>query len=193
MMPEFAGLVDGMIRIGLTGSIGMGNVCGVGHVPPRWRSHFLLPMLKCINCRGREARWCRALKRASPDQPGPMGVDSAENSGRWSSANRRNSKRWSVSFIPAVYQSRKAFLQRHRARALVVLDIPLLFEKRRARHGAKQVDVTVVVSAPVWMQTKRVLARPGNVGRAVEAYPSPASARSCQAPAGGSCHSNGLP
>jgi dephospho-CoA kinase len=40
---------------------------------------------------------------------------------------------------------------------IVVVDIPLLFEK----SGEKQVDVTVVVSAPEDLQHQRALARPG--------------------------------
>ena len=58
---------------------------------------------------------------------------------------------------PAVYHARQRFLLRHRARPLVVLDIPLLFEK----GGAKQVDVTVVVSAHSFLQRRRVMRRPG--------------------------------
>ncbi len=58
---------------------------------------------------------------------------------------------------PAVAESRKDFLKRNRSRNLVVLDIPLLFEKK----GFRQVDSVVVVSAPLWKQARRVLARPG--------------------------------
>ena len=58
---------------------------------------------------------------------------------------------------PAVARGRRAFLRRHRARPLVVLDIPLLFEK----GGWRQMDVVAVVSAAVWQQRRRVLARPG--------------------------------
>jgi dephospho-CoA kinase len=43
----------------------------------------------------------------------------------------------------------------------VVLDIPLLFEKWRATAPVAPADVTVTVSAPLWMQRKRVLARKG--------------------------------
>jgi dephospho-CoA kinase len=57
---------------------------------------------------------------------------------------------------PALIDSRRKFLRRHRAKALVVLDIPLLFEKK----GWRRAVATVVASAPVWKQTKRVLARP---------------------------------
>jgi dephospho-CoA kinase len=58
---------------------------------------------------------------------------------------------------PAVYLARQHFLLQNRSRLMVVLDIPLLFEK----GGAKQVDVTVVVSAPAFLQTRRVLRRRG--------------------------------
>jgi dephospho-CoA kinase len=58
---------------------------------------------------------------------------------------------------PAVAAMRKRWLRRNRARRMVVLDIPLLFEKK----GWRRVDVVVVVSAPAWMQRKRVLARRG--------------------------------
>jgi dephospho-CoA kinase len=58
---------------------------------------------------------------------------------------------------PAVYHARQHFLVKNRSRPMVVLDIPLLFEK----GGARQVDVTVVVSAPAFLQTRRVLRRRG--------------------------------
>lgn len=58
---------------------------------------------------------------------------------------------------PALHQVRRNFLLRHRARRLVVLDVPLLFEK----GGWRDVDAIAVVSAPAWVQRRRVLARPG--------------------------------
>ena len=58
---------------------------------------------------------------------------------------------------PAVAVARRNFLRRHRAKPLVVLDIPLLYEKKMQRL----VDEVAVVSAPAWMQRKRVLARAG--------------------------------
>ncbi len=60
---------------------------------------------------------------------------------------------------PAVAERRKAFLMGHKDTDMVVLDIPLLFEK----GGQAGVDVTVVVSAPASDQRARVLARPGMV------------------------------
>ena len=58
---------------------------------------------------------------------------------------------------PALHLVRQRFLRRHRARPLVVLDIPLLFEK----GGWRKVDAIAVVSAPAWIQRRRVMARPG--------------------------------
>jgi len=59
---------------------------------------------------------------------------------------------------PVLRESQADFLQRHRSRDLVVLDIPLLFEKG-GRRGRREIDMTVVVSAPAWKQARRVLAR----------------------------------
>lgn len=60
---------------------------------------------------------------------------------------------------PLVRADASAFLERHRAAnaALVVLDIPLLFET----GGRSRVDKVVVVTAPADVQRERVLARPG--------------------------------
>jgi dephospho-CoA kinase len=62
---------------------------------------------------------------------------------------------------PRVADMRRAFLRRYRARRMVVLDVPLLFEKK----GWRSVDLVVVVSAPRWMQRRRVLARKSMSGR----------------------------
>jgi dephospho-CoA kinase len=58
---------------------------------------------------------------------------------------------------PEVDRQRRRFLRRHRARPLVVADVPLLFEKGFWRR----VDLIAVVSAPAWKQNARVLGRPG--------------------------------
>jgi dephospho-CoA kinase len=60
---------------------------------------------------------------------------------------------------PLVRRSTDAFLARARAdrRRLVVLDIPLLFEAK----AEGRCHATVVVSAPAFLQTQRVLGRPG--------------------------------
>ena len=58
---------------------------------------------------------------------------------------------------PLVDAARQRFLARHRTRPIVVLDLPLLFE----RGGGARCDLVAVVSAPADVQRARVLARPG--------------------------------
>ncbi|MBO6782879.1 MAG: dephospho-CoA kinase [Alphaproteobacteria bacterium] len=60
---------------------------------------------------------------------------------------------------PRVRTSAEMFVRRHRQLgvSLVVLDIPLLYET----GGEERVDAVVVVSAPAFLQRKRVMARPG--------------------------------
>lgn len=60
---------------------------------------------------------------------------------------------------PLVFQAQARFMQQHRdaGTAIVVMDVPLLFENAREKNFGK----TVVVSAPAAVQRARVLARPG--------------------------------
>lgn len=60
---------------------------------------------------------------------------------------------------PLVGQRQRAFLKQaaQRREPLVVLDIPLLFEGL----GERRVDATLVVSAPAFLQRRRVMERPG--------------------------------
>ncbi|HWJ60233.1 MAG TPA: dephospho-CoA kinase [Sphingomicrobium sp.] len=58
---------------------------------------------------------------------------------------------------PAVYDARRAFLDKHKNAPALVFDIPLLFET----GGDKEFDKIVVVSAPVEVQRARVLRRAG--------------------------------
>jgi dephospho-CoA kinase len=58
---------------------------------------------------------------------------------------------------PAVREAREAFIARHRSAPALLFEIPLLFET----GGAEQFDKVIVVSAPPQVQRSRVLARPG--------------------------------
>ena len=58
---------------------------------------------------------------------------------------------------PLVARDRKAFIDRHGSAPIIVLDIPLLFEK----GSEGEMDAVAVVSAPADVQRERVLARPG--------------------------------
>jgi dephospho-CoA kinase len=68
---------------------------------------------------------------------------------------------------PLVAATQRQFLERADASgaAMVVLDIPLLFET----GGRARVDVVVVVSAPEDVQRQRVLARPGMTAAKLDA------------------------
>ena len=58
---------------------------------------------------------------------------------------------------PAVHDARQAFLARHRDAPVLLFEIPLLFET----GGEGDFDKVVVVSAPAEVQRARVLLRPG--------------------------------
>lgn len=58
---------------------------------------------------------------------------------------------------PAVREARAAFIDRHRDSPALLFEIPLLFET----GGEEAFDKIVVVSAPAEIQRQRVLARPG--------------------------------
>jgi len=58
---------------------------------------------------------------------------------------------------PAVHEAREAFVAAHRDSAALVFEIPLLFET----GGDTEFDKVVVVSAPANVQRARVLARQG--------------------------------
>jgi dephospho-CoA kinase len=58
---------------------------------------------------------------------------------------------------PAVHSERARFLLANHGKAALLFDIPLLFET----HGEEAFDKVVVVSAPAAVQRERVLRRPG--------------------------------
>ena len=58
---------------------------------------------------------------------------------------------------PAVHSERARFLLAHQDKPALLFDIPLLFET----HGEAAFDKVIVVSAPAEIQRRRVLGRPG--------------------------------
>jgi dephospho-CoA kinase len=58
---------------------------------------------------------------------------------------------------PAVAEARERFIDAHRDAAAMLFEIPLLFET----HGEAAFDKVIVVSAPAAIQRDRVLQRPG--------------------------------
>lgn len=65
---------------------------------------------------------------------------------------------------PAVRTARDAFIDRHAGAPALLFEIPLLFET----GGDRNADKVIVVSAPADVQRARVLARPGMTGAKFE-------------------------
>ena len=141
--------------LGLTGSIGMGKstaaqmfvAAGIPVFDADAEVHRL---------QGPGGALVAAIEARFPGTTGKNGVD-RQKLGARVLGNTHELAALEAIVHPAVGRVQKRFLARHRARAVVVLDIPLLFEK----GGWRRVGAIAVVSAPAWMQRKRVMRRPG--------------------------------
>lgn len=144
--------------IGLTGSIGMGKSAVAGMFrslgAPVFDADAAVHRLQ-----GPGGRLLPAIEALFPGTTGPAGIDRVAI-GKAVFGNAPALAALERIVHPAVAAERRLFLRRHRSRPIVVLDIPLLFEK----GGADLVDLVVVVSAPAWIQRRRVLRRPGMTG-----------------------------
>jgi dephospho-CoA kinase len=144
-----------MIRIGLTGSIGMGK-----SFVARIFSQLGVPVFDADACVHRlQAAGGAAvapIEARFPGTTGPQGVNRKALGARVI-GNPAEMAALEAIIHPLVGQERQRFLRRNRARPMVVLDIPLLFETQ----GDRKVDVVLVVSAPASVQRRRVMARPG--------------------------------
>lgn len=141
--------------LGLTGSIGMGKSTVAAMLRelgvPVFDADAAVHTLQ-----GPGGALLPAIEAAFPGTTGPAGVDRPKL-GAAVFGNRDDLARLEAIVHPAVAKMREAFLQENAGRALVVFDIPLLFEK----GGAVALDAVAVVSAPAEVQRARVLARPG--------------------------------
>lgn len=140
--------------LGLTGSIGMGK----STVAAMFRDAGV-PVFDADaavhQLQGPGGKLLPAIEAAFPGTTGPDGVNRVAL-GQIVFADKAALKRLEAIVHPAVAAMRERFLHDHAALALVVFDIPLLFEK----GGADRVDRIAVVSAPDDVQRARVLARP---------------------------------
>lgn len=144
-----------MIVLGLTGSIGMGKSTVAAMFGKRGVPVYDADA-EVHRLQGPGGRLVAAIDALFPGTATPQGIDRIVL-GRFVLDDREALGRLERLIHPVLAESRGHFLRRHRAQPLVVLDIPLLFEK----DGWRTVDATVVVSAPIWKQRRRVLARPG--------------------------------
>lgn len=97
-----------------------------------------------------------AIEARFPGTTGSCGVDRAKL-GALVLGNTVELRALEQIVHPAVARMRRQFLRFNRSRRIVVLDIPLLYEK----GGAKGMAAVVVVSAPPVIQRHRVLRRKG--------------------------------
>jgi dephospho-CoA kinase len=143
------------IVLGLTGSIGMGK----STVAAMFR-RIGVPVFDADAAvhalQGRDGLLVARIEALFPGTTGASGVD-RQALGAAVLHDKAALVRLERLIHPAVARLQRDFLRRHRAHRLVVLDIPLLFEK----GGWRRVDRIAVVSAPAWVQRRRVLARPG--------------------------------
>jgi dephospho-CoA kinase len=144
-----------MIRLGLTGSIGMGKSTVAAMFAEEGMPVFDADAV-VHRLQGPEGALVQGIESHFPGTTGPDGVN------RGALAERvlgepEALRRLEALVHPAVAREREAFLAAQAEAPLVVLDIPLLFEK----GGWDRVDKVAVVSAPENVQRARVLARPG--------------------------------
>lgn len=152
-----------MIKVGLTGSIGMGKstvaTMFAAEGIPVFDADAAVHRLQ-----GPDGALLPAIERAFPGSTGPDGVDrmalGAAVFGKDSAL-----KKLEAIVHPAVGAERAAFLAAHSDTPIVIFDVPLLFET----GGAANVDKIVVVSAPADVQRARVLARPGQSAQRLDA------------------------
>lgn len=144
-----------MIVLGLTGSIGMGKSTVAAMFAdegvPLFDADAAVHQLQ-----GPEGALVAEIESAFPGTTGPGGVNRT-SLGEAVLGDSGALARLEALIHPAVAALREKFLAANADRPLVVLDIPLLFEK----GGATRVDKVAVVSAPAKIQRERVLARPG--------------------------------
>ena len=143
------------LRLGLTGSIGMGKTTVAKMFADEGVPVFDADQV-VHRLQGPEGALVAEIEGAFPGTTGAHGVDRGALSERVLGAPE-SLQRLEALIHPAVGRERDAFLAAHADSPLVVLDIPLLFEK----GGWNLVDKIAVVSAPAGIQRDRVLARAG--------------------------------
>ena len=152
-----------MIRLGLTGSIGMGKSTVAAMFAeagiPVFDADAAVHRLQ-----GPAGRLVAAIEAAFPDTTGEKGVDRTAL-GEAVLANPAALRRLEAIVHPAVAEERAAFVRDHGSAPILLFDVPLLYET----GGEAYVDKVAVVSASADVQRQRVLARPGMTPARLEA------------------------
>ena len=144
-----------MIKIGLTGSIGMGKT-ETGKIFselgfPIYNADDVVHKLYESGQKGAEK-----IKEVFPDSINSDGSVNRESLSVEVLGNVEKIRVLESIIHPLVGEDREIFFEENVDSPAVVLDIPLLFET----GGEKFVDIVVVVDAPADIQEERVLSRP---------------------------------
>lgn len=144
-----------MIRLALTGSIGMGK-----STVAKMFKDAGIPVFDADavvrELQGPGGELVEAIERHFPGTTGPDGVDRDKLSERVL-ADPEHLARLEALVHPAVHRERAKFLLANQDKPALLFEIPLLFET----GGHEAFDKVIVVSAPPEVQRERVLARPG--------------------------------
>ncbi len=144
-----------MIKIALTGSIGMGK----STVAAMFAEAGIPVFDADAEVRRMQGYGGCLVEEIGRRFPGSV-VDGAVDRERLSAhvvADRDELAALELIVHPAVAEARERFIEEHRADAALLFEIPLLFETR----GEGAFDKVITVSAPPQIQRDRVLSRPG--------------------------------
>ncbi|WP_375456162.1 dephospho-CoA kinase [uncultured Methylobacterium sp.] len=159
-----AGTPKGPFVLGLTGSIGMGKSATAAMFAARG-----VPVHDAdAAVHGLYGPGGAAARAIGTEFPGTLAPDGGVDRAALRAAVLGRPERLAALEAlvhPLVREAGRAFLERHAAAPLVLLDIPLLYET----GGEARCDAVLVVTAPPEVQRARVLARPGMTAAAFAA------------------------
>jgi dephospho-CoA kinase len=144
-----------MIRLALTGSIGMGK-SQVARMFERAGVPVFDADSEVRRLQGPGGELVEAIEQRFPGTTGGQGVDREALSKRVLGHPEELQALEDI-VHPAVQRRRANFLEQYRDGPVLLFEIPLLFET----GGEDWFDTVIVVSAPPHVQRQRVLARPG--------------------------------
>jgi dephospho-CoA kinase len=152
-----------MIRIALTGSIGMGK-----STVARMFERAGIPVFDAdAEVRRLQGPGGALIEAISARFPGTVrnGVLDRDRLAELALEDPRQLAALESIVHPAVRDARAAFLDKHREAPALIFEIPLLFET----EGEDEFDKVIVVSAPPGVQRARVLERPGMTAEKLDA------------------------
>src|SRR6185503_6473397 len=144
-----------MIRIALTGSIGMGK-SEVARMFERAGVPVFDADAEVRRLQGREGELVKAIEQRFRGTTGPEGVDRGALSARVL-GDPGELQALEAIVHPVVQRERAEFIEKNRDKPVLLFEIPLLFET----GGESAFDKVIVVSAPPDVQRRRVLKRAG--------------------------------